>query len=260
MSGRWNRYVAIGDSSTEGLDDPDHNGGFRGWADRLAEHLAAQQGGVEYANLAVRGKTTASVRAEQLPVALSLTPDLATVVAGMNDILAPVFDPVAVAAQVETMLRALAEAGATVLTFTLPDPTPNLPFTGRLQPRLAGFNDQLRLAAERAGAVMVDIAAFAGASDPRLWSADRLHGNSEGHARVAHALAYGLGLLGFDDSWQDALPPAPRPDLVNELRSDVFWAYEHALPWLWRTFLGRSMGDGLPPKRPQPSPISDRTL
>src|SRR6185436_10937152 len=34
---RIERYVAIGDSSTEGLDDPRSAGGFRGWADRLAE-------------------------------------------------------------------------------------------------------------------------------------------------------------------------------------------------------------------------------
>ena len=160
MGQRWSRYIAIGDSSTEGLDDPDPNGGFRGWADRLAEHVAADQGGLEYANLAIRGKLTADIMAEQLPVALSLRPDLATVVAGMNDILMPAFDPVALAAEVQAMFRTLAEAGVTVLTFTLPDPTPNLPFTRRLQPRLAAFNDELRLAADRAGALMVDVAAF----------------------------------------------------------------------------------------------------
>jgi len=39
----WRRYVALGDSLTEGLSDPDPDrpGAFRGWADRLADHLAA---------------------------------------------------------------------------------------------------------------------------------------------------------------------------------------------------------------------------
>lgn len=254
---RWNRYVAIGDSSTEGLDDPGPDGAFRGWADRLAGHIATHQGGLEYANLAIRGRPTAQILAEQLPVALLLEPDLATVLAGMNDILMPTFDPDDVAADVQTMFTELARAGATVLTFTLPDPTPNLPFTRRLQPRLEAFNERLRRAAEGAGAIMVDVATFAGSSDPRFWSEDRLHGNGEGHARVAHALAQGLGLPGFDDRWRDPLPAAPQPDIVRLLRSDAYWAYEHALPWLWRNLRGRSAGDGLVPKRPEPSPVRD---
>ena len=68
----WQRYVAIGDSSTEGMGDPDGTGGFRGWADRLAEHLAAAHGeGFEYANLAIRGKTTEQIEDEQVPATLN---------------------------------------------------------------------------------------------------------------------------------------------------------------------------------------------
>ena len=37
---RFERYVAIGDSTAEGLDDPDGRGGYRGWANRL-ERFAA---------------------------------------------------------------------------------------------------------------------------------------------------------------------------------------------------------------------------
>ena len=55
---RYERYVAIGDSTSEGLDDPDGRGGYRGWANRLAERLAELQGSVLYANLAIRGRTT----------------------------------------------------------------------------------------------------------------------------------------------------------------------------------------------------------
>jgi hypothetical protein len=52
------RYVALGDSSTEGIDDPDGAGGYRGWSQRLAERInAAQGGGLLYANLATRGLT-----------------------------------------------------------------------------------------------------------------------------------------------------------------------------------------------------------
>ena len=35
----YQRYVALGDSSTEGIDDPDGAGGYRGWSQRLAERI-----------------------------------------------------------------------------------------------------------------------------------------------------------------------------------------------------------------------------
>jgi lysophospholipase L1-like esterase len=256
--GPWHRYVAIGDSTTEGLDDPDVNGRHRGWADRLAEHIAAHQGGLEYANIAIRGKQTRQIRDEQLPVALSMNPDLVTVVAGMNDILNATFDPTEVAAMVEQMLLAFAGTGATVLTFTLPDPTPNLPFTAVLQPRLRQFNDQMRRAAARAGAVMVDVAAHPSQSNPQLWATDRLHGNSEGHVIVARALAHGLGLPGFDESWLAPLDDTPRPPLPEALSAQLTWTHQHALPWLWRTVTGRPAGQGIVPKRPIPAPLSLR--
>ena len=62
-------FVALGDSFTEGLGDPHPDGtGYRGWADRFAERLAASRPGLRYANLAVRGKVVADVAADQIPV------------------------------------------------------------------------------------------------------------------------------------------------------------------------------------------------
>ena len=80
------RYVALGDSSTEGTDDPDGAGGYRGWSQRLAERIHAVQGELLYANLGVRGLTTVQVRERQLTPALALRPDLATVFCGTNDV------------------------------------------------------------------------------------------------------------------------------------------------------------------------------
>ena len=49
------RYVALGDSQSEGLGDtPWPDGTPRGWTDRLAGYLSAQHEDFEYANLAVR--------------------------------------------------------------------------------------------------------------------------------------------------------------------------------------------------------------
>lgn len=79
------RYVALGESQAEGLCDGDDP--YRGWADRLASQLATVNPELRYANLAIRGRLAGQVRAEQLAPALALKPDLATVVAGMNDLL-----------------------------------------------------------------------------------------------------------------------------------------------------------------------------
>ena len=64
-------------------------------------------------------------------MALELAPDLATVVAGMNDVLRPSFDADRIAEDVGAMQRALVGQGATVLTFTLPDPAPVMPLARR---------------------------------------------------------------------------------------------------------------------------------
>lgn len=82
------RYVAIGDSLSEGIgDEPWPNGTPRGWTDRLAELLAGHLGGVEYANLAVRGLRAHEVLATQVEPALAMAPDVVTLTAGMNDLL-----------------------------------------------------------------------------------------------------------------------------------------------------------------------------
>src|SRR4029079_12349103 len=89
----FRRYVALGDSTTEGMDDPRPDGTYRGWADRLAERLTQDNPNLLYANLAVRGRRTYQVREEQLGPALALEPDIATVVAGLNDLLHRRYDP-----------------------------------------------------------------------------------------------------------------------------------------------------------------------
>ena len=83
----FHRYVALGDSQTEGMNDLDAHGGIRGWADRFAVYLAERNPDLLYANLAIRGRRTKRIRADQLEPALALNPDLASVMAGANDVL-----------------------------------------------------------------------------------------------------------------------------------------------------------------------------
>jgi lysophospholipase L1-like esterase len=252
---RYERYVAIGDSTSEGLDDPDGAGGYRGWANRLAERIAARQGGLLYANLAVRGLLARQIRERQLARAAALRPDLATVVAGMNDLLRPNFDAREVGADVEVMQRTLIDGGATVLTFTLPDLTPIMPLGRRLVPAVRALNEALRAASERSGAILLDLAAHPVASDPRLWSEDRLHANSHGHARTADALAHALGLPEADDSWTDPLPPAPPRTPGERIATELRWGTRYLAPWLWRHLRGRSSADGRVAKRPELLPV-----
>src|SRR5829696_993763 len=81
----FDRYVAIGDSSIAGIEDPDVQGSYRGWADRLAEHIAdAQESPLEYANLAIRGLRLHEIRTTQFDAALALEPDLMTIFGGVT--------------------------------------------------------------------------------------------------------------------------------------------------------------------------------
>ncbi len=253
---RFERYVAIGDSSTEGLIDPDGRGGFRGWANRLAEHVAAAQGSLLYANLGIRGRKTRQILEGQLDRAAAMRPDLATLFAGTNDVITRHFDIDGVTRDLERMQRTLIDGGATLLTFTLPDLGPVLPLARRLAPRVLALNEALREVSARTGAIVVDFAAHPVSSDSRLWSDDRLHANSLGHERIAAGLAHALGLPGTDSSWGDPLPERPAPGIGRRIAAEVSWGGRHLLPWAWRHLWGRSSGDGRTAKRPELEAVS----
>ena len=84
----FTRFVAIGDSFTEGLFDPkpDQTNAYVGWADRLAGHLARcaseDDRSFGYANLAVRGRLLDNIAGQQVDDALALEPDLVSIVGG----------------------------------------------------------------------------------------------------------------------------------------------------------------------------------
>ncbi|HEY4024019.1 MAG TPA: SGNH/GDSL hydrolase family protein [Pseudonocardiaceae bacterium] len=249
------RYVAIGDSQTEGVGDGDDASGLRGWADRLADSLAAANPGLTYANLAVRGRLAQQIHAEQLAPALALAPDLVTVVAGMNDLLRPRCDIDAVAGHLDAMFAALTGAGATVATLTFPEDIGRLvPLAAPLAPRLVAINSRIRAAALRHGVIVAETANHPVVTDPRLWSADRLHASPLGHTRIAAAMAEALEVPGSDDSWTRPLPVTSgrrNPAIVDEAR----WAAAFLGPWLVRRLRGRSSGDGRTAKRPSLLPV-----
>jgi len=258
----FHRYVAIGDSSTEGLVDPDGTGGYRGWADRLAQIIAdAQDEPLEYANLAVRSLRLTEIRNRQFDDALAMEPDLMTVFGGANDLIAPGWDLDAMRADLAAMYGEARAHDCTVLTFTLPDPSSINPLGGRhLKDRIFRFNDIVRAEAERYGVLVMDFQHYPIAEDPRLWFEDRLHGNELGHQRTADALAWRLGISGADESWAEPLGDEPaRRRFREQLASDVNWLRRYVGPWLGKGLRGVPHGDGIVPKRPQPAVVPKST-
>jgi len=252
----FHRYVALGDSTTEGLMDVHADGsGFRGWADRLAEQLAVSNPDVRYANLAIRGRKLPQIRAEQLEPALALEPDLASVLGGVNDILRREVDLDARADDLEAIVQGLGESGATVVMVNYPDIGSSVTLgADRFRPRIRAFNRTINEIAERQGAVLVDLESD-GIVHPALWSTDRLHASAVGHERIAAVAAAALGLGELDADWESALPAyrvRPRP---IRLAGDVVWAGRYLAPWVLRRVRGTSSGDGIEPKRPQLAPV-----
>jgi lysophospholipase L1-like esterase len=260
-------FVAIGDSFTEGLNDPLPDGGFRGWADRVAAVLAERVPGFRYANLAVRGKLLAEVIAEQLPRAIDMAPDLVSVAAGGNDILRGT-DVDILAARFDAGVARLQAAGCRVVIFTGFDPRV-FPVIRLLRGRIAAYNMHLRGIADDRGADLVDLWSMRVLADPRMWSSDRLHLSSEGHRRVALRSCEILGVPQPED-WRVPLPLAPLAPLAqapgpaavwaSARRQDLRWAKQFAMPWLNRRLRGTSSGAGLPPKRPDLAPIETLAL
>jgi lysophospholipase L1-like esterase len=254
-------FVAVGDSFTEGLDDPDPGGGFRGWADRVAAALAGLEQRFRYANLAVRGKLLDQVVTEQVPRAAEMAPDLVSLAAGGNDILRRA-DVDVLAARFEDGVAALQAAGCRVLIFTGFDPR-IFPVIGLLRGRVAAYNMHLRAIADSRGCDVVDLWSMRALKDMRSWSPDRLHLNSEGHRRVALRTCEVLGVPVTED-WRTPLPPvtgadglARRAVWLAERRQDARWATRYAMPWLSRRLRGVSSGDGLAAKRPELLPLED---
>jgi lysophospholipase L1-like esterase len=248
------RYVAIGDSTTEGLEDPASDGsGYIGFADRLALRLAQENQGLLYANLGVRGRQMHQIRAEQLEPALALGPDLVTLVGGLNDVLRPRMNLAAVAGHYEAMASALRAGGAIVLGMTFPDPARIMPVARPTRPRVMAFNQALRDIASRHGLLLVDLERH-GVVDRRLWSVDRLHANRAGHARIAAAMVSALGLEPDEDPWA----PLPEPEPIRRAAvaaGEVAWLGRHFAPWVLRRLRGHSSGDARAPKRPQLAPV-----
>ncbi|GHD77076.1 lysophospholipase L1-like esterase [Salinibacterium amurskyense] len=245
----WSRYVAIGDSFTEGIGDPepDSPGGNRGWADRVAEVLGSRKQDFAYANLAIRGRLLNQIASEQLEPALELKPDLISVSAGGNDIIRPGSDADEVAGRVDELVRQLRSDGATVVLFTGPD-IGMTPVLNRMRGKVAIYNENIRAVAQRHDAIVADMWSLRELGDPRMWAPDRLHFSAVGHHTVARMV---LDALNVENDLEPFQPEPLPPRRWRQARvEDIGWAREHLVPWVLRRVRHQSSGDNITAKRP----------
>jgi lysophospholipase L1-like esterase len=211
-------YVALGDSITLGIGDPVRSGAkgqvWRGWAALLANGLVDPDLHI----LATSGACVADIERDQLPRALALRPDVASVVFGINDTLRPGFDPDRIESAAAHTVGALRAAGAQVLTMRLPDAGRMLGLPTALARPLARrtqeVNAVLDAIAVRFGTLHFDAAGAPEAYDRQMWAADRLHPNERGHRHIArsfHGLLVSAGVhVGPPPAAEPANPPPGR--------------------------------------------------
>ncbi|WP_409473288.1 SGNH/GDSL hydrolase family protein [Streptomyces sp. HC307] len=226
------RYVALGDSLTEGVGDPVGNE-WRGWAALLARGLCEPP--VEFSNLAVSGAQTRDVLETQLPAALALRPDVASVLVGVNDTLRRTFDIHNVAERLDKVYAAFTRQGTAVLTACLPDPGAMLGLPGVLARPLArrqrAVNTVVHALSERYGALHLHAAEGDWVDDRAMWSSDRLHPGERGHRQLAirfHGLLADAGIA-------TGTAPRPEPEFPPTTRSaSLLWLATAGTAWVVR--------------------------
>ncbi|MFF3407987.1 SGNH/GDSL hydrolase family protein [Streptomyces sp. NPDC002742] len=228
------RFVALGDSLTEGVGDPVGDR-WRGWAELLAPGLAPADAPVEFTNLAVSGAQTRDVLERQTPAALALEPDLVSVVIGVNDTLRYTFDIHSVAERLDKVYAAFRERDTAVMTACLPDPGSMLGLPGALARPLArrqhAVNAVVHALSMRYGAMHLHAAEEEWLKDRAVWSADRLHPGELGHRQLAlrfHALLTEEGVA-------DGITPSAEPEFPAPTRSaSLLWLATAGTGWVAR--------------------------
>jgi lysophospholipase L1-like esterase len=243
----FSRYVALGDSFTEGIGDPNpaSRNGLRGWADRVADVLAQSNPDMRYANLAVRGRRMDEILTEQVQTAVMLEPDLVTIYAGMNDLLLVRNDIDAMMARYADALKMLQQTGAVVLAFTAGD-LGTVPLFRRLRGRAAIYNEVLRSIADDLDLQLVDFWRFTEFRDPRLWAGDRVHLSPLGHQRMAAKVLDTLTVSHNVTTRSAALLASSPP--VRSFWANLKWALAFAAPWVAKRVRRVTPGAGIEPK------------
>ncbi|MEO6531676.1 MAG: SGNH/GDSL hydrolase family protein, partial [Specibacter sp.] len=240
----------------EGVGDASKHlpNGVRGWADRVAEGLARQEPGWEYANLAIRSKRLRHIIAEQREAAVALEPTLITVYAGGNDVMDLGTKVADILALYERLVADLAQTGATLVLFTGYDVEVS-PLLGPLRRKNHAYNDGVRRIAGKYGAVLVDYASFTAYANPRMWGPDKLHMSKAGHKYLAARV---LDTLGVPHSIVHKHRIQAPHGARQWTRVQYAWLTEWVVPMFGRKLRGTTLGDSLSPRWPEPVRVPPR--
>ena len=244
---KYTRFIALGDSMTEGMSDEIINGKYRGWADRVADVLSKEVSDFAYMNLAVRGKLLQQVIDDQIPQVSKYVTGKETLIsfhAGANDVIRPNYDPAVAKPKYRKGVADLTATGGTVVLFTVIEKVDGKSKVAQMwHERFSDFNQHVREVAKEYGAILMEAQDAPFLGDRRLLNKDRLHLNSEGHWRLSQGVLEGLG-YNFDPAWRTPLPPAPKKNKFDSILNNSIWIWTFVLPWIWRRARGKSSGDG----------------
>jgi len=185
----WKKYIALGDSITEGYGDSEERTGGKGWVGRFADSLRLIEPELEHVNLGVRGSTSLDVINNQLAPALQQQPDLISLTVGANDDREPEWTEETFEKEFEKILKTISETEGTVLVTAYPDTRTAYKNGGHEIPkpwlfyfqRLLTSNHIIRSLCKKYGAVLIDLEPSNLSLDPALLSHDLVHPNALGY-------------------------------------------------------------------------------
>lgn len=250
-------YVAIGDSLSEGLGDFGFHQSrlYKGWTDRLAGLIGRESqlsGQVfHYANLAIRGSDLEKIMTSQLPEALRLRPNLVTVMAGSNDLMASAERVVELRKLLADGVQQLLTAGCEVVLVNTINPL-HLRVFRPMAYRAKRVTSMIESVAAEFCVPVLDVFRIEGLRDLCFWAEDMVHFSGHGHIVIANRAADLLGLrYRFRETPRHEMS-APNRNLLSTLQ----WVRRDVIPFFERKVQGRTSGDGLEPKLPTLAPFS----
>jgi len=200
----WSRYLALGDSVTEGVGDDAGDLACRSWADWLVDGLRVTAPGLEYRNVSSAGATAAVVLGAQIGEIESFRPDLVSVTVGANDARVPSWTASVFEAELTSIFDWAASVGAEVMTGTYADVEMTILGAGgrtrdswRLYfSRMHEVNAVIRKVGERFDACLIEME-YTEASDARYLSRDMTHPNALAYRLIGQTA---LGILAARES------------------------------------------------------------
>ncbi|GDY28831.1 SGNH/GDSL hydrolase family protein [Gandjariella thermophila] len=227
--------VVLGDSTAVGIGDPLPDRTWRGFGPLLADAVRVAEP-VRYLNLSVSGARISNVRRQQLPAALRREPDVAVLVAGMNDTLRSDFEPARLYADLDRIVGSLRAAGAAVLTARYHDHSKVFRLPGPLRralvQRIGQLNEVTDAVVARHAIGCLDLDRVPGAYERAAWSVDRLHPSELGHRMLARGFARMLA----DTGWAVPHPVSLACSGGAQITGwhHLAWLAFKGVPWLWR--------------------------